>query len=201
MHMAHFRRFVPYRDRPLCFLDVETTGTIPGHHEVTEIGLRHTAKGGLCLQIAPRFIDRAEEEALKISRYNSADWVEAKVFRIHAARITEFIEDATVVAHNAPFDVSMLQGQYNMAKLDHDNLFRDVIDTMALARLFLVPIGLNRLNMGACMKFIGEDYEGAHNAYEDTLFCEKLYGYIIDNVKWHGRVNGKQIQEGLFGDS
>lgn len=195
-----FRRFVPYRNRPFCFLDVETTGTKPGYHEVTEIGLRHSEKGGLCLQIAPRHIERAQEEALVVSRYNSADWVEAKEFRHEVGRITEFLEDATIVAHNAPFDVSMIHGEYDMAGLERGHLLRDVIDTMALARAFLVPLGLNRIGMGACMKFIGESYDGAHNAYDDTIFVEKLYKFIIKNLKWHGRVNGKRVQEDLFND-
>jgi len=195
-----FRRFVPYRDRPLCFLDVETTGVKPGHHEVTEVGFRHEKKGGLCLQIAPQHIERAEEEALKISRYNTADWVEAKPFRIVAPRVAEFLEDTTIVAHNAPFDVSMLQGEYEMARLDHDHLFRDVIDTKALARQFLVPLGLNLLSLQACMKFIGEEYEDAHNAYGDAVLAEKLFRYISKNLKWHGRIKGKRVQEDLFGN-
>lgn len=196
--MRQFRRFVPYRDRPRCFLDIETTGTKPGFHEVTEIGFRHEEKGGLCLQIAPQHIKRAEAEALKISRYNTADWVSARPFKDTVPKITEYVENATVIAHNASFDVSMLQGEYEALGLDHDHLFRDVIDTMAFAREFLVPLGLNRLSMEACMKFIGESYEGAHNAYDDTIFVEKLYRYITQNLKWHGRIDGKRIQEALF---
>lgn len=196
--MRQFRQFVPYRERPLCFLDCETTGTKPKYHEVTEIGLRHSKKGGLCLQIAPRHMERAEPDALAISRYNTSDWADAKEFRYVASRISEYIEDATIICHNAPFDVSMLQGEYDMAGIDHDHMFRDVICTMALARTFLVPLGLNKLNLGSCMKFIGESYEGAHSAYDDTLFAEKLYTYILKNLKWHGRVDGKVIQENLF---
>ena len=196
--MQQFKRFVPYRDRPLCFLDVETTGVKAGYHEVTEIGLRHTTKGGLCLQIAPQHIERAQPEALKISGYNTADWANADPFKSVVAQITEYVEDATVIAHNAPFDVSMLQGEYERLGLDYGGLFRDVIDTMALARQFLVPLGLNLLKLEACMKFMGEKYEGAHNAYEDAVFCEKLDRFSTDNLKWHGRRDGKQIQEGLF---
>ena len=145
-------------------------------------------------------MDRAQDEALKVSRYNTADWVEAKEFHILAPQITSFVEDSTIVAHNAPFDVSMLKGEYEMASLEHDHLFRDVIDTMALARAFLVPLGLNRIGLGPCMKFIGESYEGAHNAYADAVFAEKLYKYITKHLKWHGQINGKRFQEDLFTD-
>jgi DNA polymerase-3 subunit epsilon len=199
--MRHHRRFKPYRDRPLCFLDIETTGTKPGYHEVTEIGFRHTEKGGLCIQIAPRHMERAEPEALKISGYNTSDWVDAKPFRMSAPRITEFLRDATLIGHNIiKFDIPMLSGEYESNQLDSDGLFRDAIDTMVLARTFLVPLGLNMLNLGACMKFIGESYDGAHTAFEDAGFAQKLYLHITKNLKWHGKQNGKRIQEDLFGD-
>lgn len=197
--MRQFRRFKPYRDRPLCFFDVESTGLKPGYHEVTEVGFRHAVKGPLCLQIAPRHMDRAEADALRISGYNSADWAEAKPFKQNAARITEYLDGATLVGHNvSQFDVPMLSSEYERAGLDHDDLFRDVVDTQQLARTFLVPLGLKQLNMKSCMAFIGEEYEGAHNAYEDAIFAEKLYKFIVENLKWHGRKDGKRIQEDMF---
>lgn len=198
--MSIFRNanFVPYRDRPLCFLDTETTGLKAGHHEITEIGFRHQTKGNICIQIAPLHIERAEYEALKVSGYNSSDWVEARPFSAEAARIREYLEGATLIAHNAPFDIDMLKGSFEMARLECDDLFRDVICTQALARMFLVPLGLNLLSLKACMKFIGIEYEDAHNAYSDTIFVEHLYNFILKNIKWHGTVNGKRIQEKLF---
>lgn len=197
--MKAFRPFKPYRDRPLCFLDVETTGTSPGFHEVTEVGLRHTKKGALCLQIQPQNLDRAEPEALKISRYNTSDWAEALSFREALPKFIGHLEDVTIVGHNIwGYDVPMLQGEFDMHSLDHSYLFRDIIDTMILARMFLVPLGLKRVGLGSCMKFIGEDYDDAHNAYADVLYCEKLYRYIESNVKWHGERDGKRIQEKLF---
>ncbi len=196
--MSQFRPFVPYRNRPLCFLDTETTGTKAGVHEVTEIGLRHTTLGDLCVQIAPQHLERAEYEALKISRYNTADWIDAKPFRSYIDRITPFFEDSTIIAHNATFDIDMLKVEYDRLGVERDHLFRDFICTMSLARTFFVPLGLNRIGMKACMEFIGEDYDDAHYAFSDVVFVEKLYNYIHKNLKWHGRVNGKPIQEGLF---
>lgn len=197
--MRGFRPFKPYRSRPLCFLDVEGTGTKPGFHEITEIGLRHEDKGGLCIQIAPRHIERAQPEALRISRYNSSDWADAPTFKKALPKFLEYLEDATIVGHNIwGYDIPMLQGEFEMNGFDHSYLFRDIIDTMLLARDFLVPIGLNKLGLGPCMSFIGEDYDDAHNAYADVLYCEKLYRFIKSNLKWHGNRDGKRIQESLF---
>jgi len=197
--MRTFRPFKPYRDRPLCFLDVEGTGTDFSIHEVTEVAFRHTTKGPKCIQISPLHLERAQPEALKISGYNSSDWADAPTFKKALPDILEYVEDATIIGHNVQgYDVPILQAEFDRLGLDHGYLFRDVVDTMALARVFLVPLGLNRLGLEACMKFIGEEYEDAHSAYMDTLFCEKLYYHIVKNLKWHGKQDGKLIQEPLF---
>ncbi len=197
--MRPFDRFVPYRKRKLCFFDVETTGTKPGYHELTEIAFIHEEKGGLCLQIAPQHMDRAEPEALMKSRYNVSDWVDAQPLKELMPRIMDHVGDDTLVGHNnAGFDLPMVRGNLDMCGIGHDRLFRDSIDTMMLARAFLVPLGLNLIGLGPCMKFIGEEYEGAHNAYEDAKFTEKLYRYITNGLKWHGKKDGKQIQEALL---
>lgn len=199
--MNGFRPFKPYRLRPLCFFDAEGTGTKPGWHELTEVGLRHSEKGAKCIQIAPDHMDRAQPEALKVSRYNSSDWADARRFIDVVPEITEFVEDATIVGHNIfGYDAPMTKGVYEMHGLEHDHLFRDIIDTMSMARKFLVPLGLNRIGLGPCMKFIGreKEYEDAHNAYSDAVCCEILYNFIMGNLKWHGKREGKRIQEKLF---
>lgn len=197
--MRGFRPLKPYRNRPLCFLDVEGTGLKPGWNQITEIGMKHSEKGALCIQIAPLNMERAHPEALRKSGYNSSDWAEAITFKAAVPRITEFVEDATIIGHNLfGYDIPMLKGDYEAHGLDYDHLFRDLIDTMSLARHFLVPLGLNLIGLGPCMKFIGHPYDDAHNAYADALYAEALYNYINDGLKWHGKRDGKRIQEGLF---
>ncbi len=197
--MWQFKNFVPYRDRPLCFFDLETTGTKPGKHEIIEVAFRHEKLGILTMQIKPERLDDADPEALKVAGYNYADWIDAPTFKQAAPRITEFFSDATLIGHNiALFDIPIAIGQYEMCELSHDGLFRDVIDTMSLARTFLVPEGLKLLSMKSCRKFFGKEYEGAHSAYEDTVFAEELYRDIIERLRWFGKRDGKKIQESLF---
>ncbi len=197
--MRIFNNFVPYRERPLCFCDIETTGVKPEHHEVIEIAFKHEKLGSWSAQIMPQYLERAQPEALNISKFNVADWVGAPSFKNIAPKITEFVADATLVGHNLiGFDVPMIKGNYKICDLPYEGLFRDMIDTMVLARVFLVPEGLNQLNMESCRKFFGKSYERAHSAWEDCLFAEELYRDITSNLKWHGKRNGKIIQEALF---
>jgi len=197
--MKPFSEFVPYRKRPLCFCDVETTGNQPGYHEITEIAFIHDKKGSLCLQIAPQHLDRADPEALRVSNFNTSDWADAPEFKAVASRIADFLEGVTIIGHNfVGYDAPMIRGNFDMVGLGHDHLFRDIIDTQMLARLFLVPIGLNRLSMEACRKFFNRSYDGAHGAYDDAIFAKELYFDIMNNLKWHGKKEGKRIQEVMF---
>lgn len=182
----------------MCFCDVETTGTEPGIHEIIEIAFKHEKLGAWSTQILPEQLERADPEALRISGFNTADWVGAPKFQDAEPRITEFVVDATIVGHNfIRFDAPMLIGNYKMCGLSHRGLFRDIIDTMMLARTFLVPEGLKLLNMEACRKFFGKSYEGAHAAWEDCVFTEELYHDIVDRLRWR---RDKTIQENLFDD-
>lgn len=197
--MRTFDRFVPYRERPLCFCDIETTGTEPGVHEVIEVALKHEKLGAFISQIMPEHLKRAQPEALRIAKFNVADWVGAPTFREIAPKLSEFFADATLIGHNfIRFDVPMLKGNYELCGLSYRGLFRDVIDTMMLARTFLVKEGLKRLNMEACRKFFGKGYEGAHTAWEDCEFAEELYYDIVNRLRWYGDRDGKKIQESLF---
>jgi DNA polymerase III epsilon subunit-like protein len=197
MAYSQFRRFVPYRDRPICFCDIETNGTKAGEHEVIEFAAKHSTLGKWSTPIAMMHPERSEPEALRVSRYNEADWVGAPKFKDVAGKIAEFLTDCTVVGHNfIGFDAPIIRGTFDMLGLAHDEILRDIIDTMMLARTFLIPEGLNRINMKACRKFFGKDYEGAHAAWEDVEFAEELYNDIMAGLRWHGI--GGAIQESLF---
>ncbi len=194
-----YRPFKPYRERPLCFLDVEGTSTDTKRAEITEIGLRHSKKGAINIQVMPSDLGNADPESLKISRFNERDWSGAPNFKKAIPMFIDYIEDATIVGHNIyGYDMPLFQNEFDRLGVDRSNLFRDIVDTMSLARIFLVPLGLKRIGLESCMKFIGEPYKDAHNAHSDAYFSEKLYGYIMENVKWHGKIDGRNIQESLF---
>lgn len=197
MAYSQFERFVPYRERPFCFCDIETNGTTPGYHEVIEFAAKHEKLGRWSTPIAIEHHDRSEPEALKVSRYNKSDWVGAPTFKQVAPRIAEFLTDATIVGHNfIGFDAPMIRGAFDMQGLSHGKMLRDIIDTMMLARTFLIEEDLKRLNMKACRKFFGKGYERAHAAWEDVEFVEELYNDIKSGLRWHG--NADAIQETLF---
>jgi len=186
MSFAKYRR-VPYAERPLAFLDVEGNGIIPGYHELTEIGIKHTELGQFHRMIHPKHMDRSQEKALVVSRYSKADWANAQPFEEVFQELKPYLMDCTIVGHNIwNYDIPMIRGNLEMIGVrDHEEwLSRDIIDTMVLARTLLVPEGLKNISMRACRKFFGREYDGAHNALEDCFFNEELYNDIMSRVSF-----------------
>lgn len=174
------RPFVPYRNRPKCFLDLETTGLIPAFHEITEIAIDHEVHGPWCVRVMPRHMDRAEEVALSISRFNDVDWADAVDFQEVYPKLMDLLEDTIIIGHNvAGFDLPFLHGQLRSYRLPGDKVSRSVIDTQVLALANAVPRGLKRLSLRACCEFYDIPYETQHNAMDDVLANKELYHKLV----------------------
>jgi DNA polymerase-3 subunit epsilon len=116
-------------------LDTETTGLSRTDDRVIEIG---------CVEIENmiptgrnyhRYINPQREVNKEAFRVHGMSWemLKAKpVFKRIADRFLEYIGDATLVIHNASFDVGMLNAE--LARLDLPPLKNPIIDTLKLAR-------------------------------------------------------------------
>lgn len=181
------RNFVPYRQRPKCYFDIETTGVLAGWHEITEVAFKHDTMGIWACRIKPRHMDRAQERALNISGYNDKDWADAPYIEEMWDTIVAYLTDVIIIGHNvAGFDLPMLQGESRMKKLDRYNISRAWEDTQGLAMTLLVPKGLKYVSLKACCEFFGIGNQGQHHALEDVLRTEQVYKRIT------------QGQQGLF---
>src|SRR6185436_6060466 len=95
----------------LCFIDLEATGHVFGHHEIVEIAaLRTTPDASEILarwyrKLKPRHLERITPKAAEVSGYSDAAWVDAldataEVWNSFA----EFGRGAVPVCHNPTFD-------------------------------------------------------------------------------------------------
>lgn len=181
------------RDRPLAFMDTETTGLVPGVHEVIEIAItkvcpRTGQKEFYHTLIRPEHVENAEPEALACNSYGTdpTPWDHAPLFREVSQGILEFLKGTVIVGYHVTYDVAMINGVFlqngSTEKLKHHNL-----DAMALVFEHLVPLGLTSLKMDAVRDFLGWSKEGAHHAKKDVQDLMDLYS-LLNRASWLTRL-------------
>lgn len=182
--------------RPLAFMDTETTGLIPGTHEVIEIAITKVCpvtgeRTSFHTLVRPEHIENAEEKALACNGYRSdpSPWASAPRFMDISQGLLDFLEGTVIVGYHVTYDVAMINGvflQHGIAeKIRHHN-----IDAMALCFEHLVPLGLQSLKLDAVRDFLGWSKVGAHRAMKDVEDLERLYK-LLHRMGWWGRVRIK----------
>ena len=121
-------------------LDTETTGleTEQGHR-IIEIGAlmledRKKTDNHFHVYLNPeRLID---EEAQRVHGISNKDLVDKPLFSEIADEFLEFIQDSTLIIHNAPFDLGFLNYEFNLISSSYPRLedVCDVEDSLVIAR-------------------------------------------------------------------
>ncbi|MDH3273297.1 MAG: hypothetical protein OEM64_00940 [Gammaproteobacteria bacterium] len=105
----------------LAFVDIETTGLVPGHHEMIDIGIVMTdlegvQLGELFVRIQPEHPERTDEGARAVNAFDEGRWRELRALAGDEAidRIVGFHtgiagdRNVMMVAFNSHFDASFL---------------------------------------------------------------------------------------------
>ena len=194
--------FIPVGQRPLAFIDTETTGLDARVHEVIDVAVVFDADVAERLRIPylirpvnqnyayystrikPEHLERAEPRALEINGYTTAEWVGAASV-IEAVKVLQVIlKDVVCCGHNVGFDTDFIQQTIRSTgstfRMDYHK-----IDTIALVYEHLVPVGLERMSLDAVRDFLGWPKEGGHRALRDALDARRLYKLLTeDTVGW-----------------
>ncbi len=178
--------------KPLAFIDTETTGLLSEKAEIIEFaGIKVWPDGRkeiLHLFILPERIADAEPKALEVNGYTPEKW-EANLARPMSEalpQIVAFLKNTIVVGQNVSFDVGMisaairrsgiLDAKGRVPRIDYHN-----ICTITLAYEHLVPIGLKMLNLISICKFLRIKYENQHTALADVQACMEVY-YLLSRA-------------------
>jgi len=199
--MNKWRRLVmPLSEKPLAFLDSETTGLTPGKHEVIEVAvlvgdtLHHW-------MVRPERLEDAEPKALEVNGYAARPerWDGAKTMREVGPEIMRVLKGTVVVGHNVGFDLDMLNGHMRKVGLN-PHLPYHKVDTVTLAYTRLVPLGLGKLSLDAIREFLGWSKEGAHTAAKDVTDTARLYELLTRSSTvglrlglWLHKVIGREV--------
>jgi len=110
----------------LAFVDVETTGLIPGYHEMIDVGIvmtdiDGTELGELFIRIQPDHPERTDPGARAVNAFDAERWRELGAIKPEAA-IDRIVEFHTATAGNRSTLMVAFNSQFDAAFLDH--LFR-----------------------------------------------------------------------------
>jgi DNA polymerase-3 subunit epsilon len=160
-------------------LDTETTGLeVEREHRIIEIGCvelvnrRHTGRTFHRYLNPERDIDQGAETVHGLTRERLAD--EPTFAQVHL-ELLEFIRDAELIIHNAPFDVAFLD--YEFERMASEQRIRSccrVLDTLALARQ-MHPGQRNNLD-ALCKRYsVDNSQRDYHGALLDARILADVY--------------------------
>jgi DNA polymerase III alpha subunit (gram-positive type) len=164
---------VKLKNKPIAFIDLETTGLLSGHHEIIEACI---IKEGFFYHVyaQPNHIDRAHPKALSINGYSPKKWIDGITQKSLAGSLGDILDGCIIIGHNPKFDIEFIEllfEEYNIPL----GIDRRSIDTMTIAYMYLVPLGLDSISLDSIRSFMGWEVRPTHNALDDTKDVERLY--------------------------
>ena len=164
------------------FLDTETTGlSFKEGHKIVEIACIETKDLVTTGRVFHKFINPKRDvpdEAFKIHGFSQKFLGDKEPFDEVADEFLKFTENKKIIIHNAPFDLSFLNGELNLIK---KRLIKkdDVIDSLEIARNKFPGVS-NSLD-ALCKKFnIDLSRRTKHNALLDCELLREVYIHLLD---------------------
>ncbi|ALF26681.1 PolC-type DNA polymerase III [Fusobacterium nucleatum] len=182
-------------DEEFVVFDIETTGLNSHTNEIIEIGAVKIKAG--------RIVDRYSQlinpgrpipyhitEITSITDEQVAN--EPKIDEV-IGKFVDFIGDAVLVAHNAPFDMGFIKR--DIKKYLNTDYQCSVIDTLQMAR-DLFP-DLKKYGLGDLNKTLGLALEKHHRAVDDSQATANMFIIFLDKYKEKGLEYMKDINVGF----
>ena len=164
------------------FLDTETTGlSFNEGHKIVEIACIETNDLIPTGKIFHKLINperNVPDEAFKVHGFSSDFLKDKETFNLIADEFLNFIKGKKIIIHNAPFDISFLNGELNQIKKEKIKN-NTIIDTLEAARNKF-PGSSNSLD-ALCKRFnIDLSKRTKHNALLDCELLREVYINLLD---------------------
>ena len=164
------------------FLDTETTGlSFKEGHKIVEIACVETKDLIPTGRVFHKLINperSVPNDAFKVHGFSEKFLKGKETFDKIAEEFLDFVKDKKIIIHNAPFDVSFLDGELGLIKKEKINK-NLIIDSLAVARNKF-PGTSNSLD-ALCKKFnIDLSRRTKHNALLDCELLREVYINLLD---------------------
>lgn len=154
-------------------IDVETTGLSPDDDRIIEVAAVKCEND----RIVDRFHSLVNpgrpipSRVTQITGINNSDVKNAPDMNTIAPKLSEFIEDMPLVAHNANFDIKFIANSFKRAGVSKGMLY---IDTLYLARIAFPDMQNHKLST-LIDEFGLLDHAQEHRAMSDVEATQRLY--------------------------
>jgi DNA polymerase-3 subunit epsilon len=168
-----------------CVVDLETTGLSPTRSRICEIGAARVERLELGATMETLVNPRARLPVpiAQLTGIDSRDLRRAPPIDVATRRFLEFAGDATLVAHNARFDVSFLDEA--VVRIAGRRLAGPVVDTVWLARALLAGRG-TRHGLASLAHFFGTATRPRHRALPDAEATAEILLHLIGLAQERG---------------
>ena len=167
-------------DSDFVVFDIETTGFSPVKDKIIEIGAVRVEKG----QITARFSEFVNPRVPipfrieNLTGINDGMVADAEPIEVILPKFMQFCEGASLVAHNADFDMSFIMRNCELLGIEREFTYAD---TVGMAR-FLLP-GLNRFKLDTVAKAVGVRLDNHHRAVDDANCTAEIFVKFVAMLK------------------
>jgi DNA polymerase-3 subunit epsilon len=181
--------------KPLCFVDVETTGLDPQRHEIIEIGAIRVDPSTLAVtaevevRVVPLHVERADPESLRINGYSPEGWADAVYLDEAFEQLAPLADGAVLAGHNVPFDKAFLNEGWKRLGRVHPKVDHHTLDTASLAWPLYTAGTVQSLSLGALCEHFGIRRIFPHRALDDARAALELAKRLVPSMRLTTRLS------------
>lgn len=168
-----------YKD-PLCFVDVETTGTSPTRDRIIEIGVLRVEDGQVVQQFSSLINPNTylPQNISILTGIDSFSLTRAPLFEEVSREVREMLDRATFVAHNVRFDYAFLKHEFKRLGIEFT---ADTIDTVKLSHLLFPKF--KKHDLSSIIQRHNLSVQNRHRAFDDA---KALWDFICHSTETVG---------------
>ena len=175
------------RAKDLCFIDIETTGSVLGYHEIIEIAAVRTLPDSSCIRgiwhanIMPKHPERVSAYAKELNGFSVERWNLARESNPALWKeFADFSANCVPVCHNPSFDRGFITLAATSEGLSDIKLDYHWLGTESLAWPLYRHGFFSKLSLANLCDYLEVEREPIpHNAIDGAQACRRVYTELI----------------------